>query len=483
PWVMDAKDEREQKQRIALLFDLNRMGQEQNRAVQQLKKAQASSGAWPWFPGMRENRYITQHIVTGLGHLNHLGVTHASENRIMQRMVQRALAYLDREIKEDHDRLKRQKVDLSKNHLTRTAIQYLYARSFFPNQAVLGQSREAEKYYLEQAEKYWLQQPIYLQGMIALALHQKGNTDVPPQIMASLKENAIVSNELGMYWKGMQGGYYWHQAPIETQALLIEAFTEVAEDAASVAAMKLWLLQQKRTQNWKTTKATVEACYALLLQGDDWLSRQPTVQLQVGNQPVNPEAKEAGTGYTKTAWPGAEVTPKMATVTVEKAEEGAAWGALYWQYFEDLDKITPHDTPLKLAQQLFREVPSNTGPVIAPITDATALKPGDKLTVRIELRSDRDLEYVHLKDMHASGLDHVRTTSGYRYQDGLGYYESVKDASVNFFFDRLPRGTYVFEYKLKVTHAGDFSNGISQIQCLYAPEFTSHSAGVRVGVE
>ncbi|MCK7532284.1 MAG: hypothetical protein MZV63_15260 [Marinilabiliales bacterium] len=103
--------------------------------------------------------------------------------------------------------------------------------------------------------------------------------------------------------------------------------------------------------------------------------------------------------------------------------------------------------------------------------------PGDRIKVRIELRVDRNMEFVHMKDMRASGFEPENVFSQYKWQDGLGYYEATKDAATNFFFDWLPKGTYVFEYALRVTHTGNFSNGITTIQCMYAPEFTSHSEG------
>lgn len=172
----------------------------------------------------------------------------------------------------------------------------------------------------------------------------------------------------------------------------------------------------------------------------------------------------------------------MANVKVTKKDDGVAWGALYWQYFEDLDKITPHETPLKLNKKLFLQQNTDAGPVIKDIDKNVQLKPGDKIMVRVELRVDRDMEYVHMKDMRASGLEPINVLSGYRYSHGLGYYESTKDASTNFFFDFLPKGTYVFEYPLRVNIPGDYSNGITSIQCMYAPEFTSHSEGIRIKV-
>ena len=352
---------------------------------------------------------------------------------------------------------------------------------------IAGRNKKAFDYYFGQAKKYWLENNRYLQGMISLALHRYDEQTLATEIINSLRENAMFSEEMGMYWKDMNYGYYWYQAPIETQALLIEAFDEVANDSKSVEEMKIWLLKQKQTQDWKTTKATTEACYALLLRGTDLLASDELVEISLGDMKVDPKKMddvkiEAGTGYFKTSWSKGEIKPEWGNVTVTKKDEGVAWGALYWQYFEQLDKITPHETPLQINKKLFLEKPSDSGPVMTPVTSKTKLKPGDKIKVRIELRVDREMEYVHMKDMRASGLEPVNVISRYKYQDGLGYYESTRDAATNFFFDHLPKGTYVFEYPLRVTHEGDFSNGITTIQCMYAPEFTSHSEGIRVQV-
>lgn len=489
PWVLQAKNESERKQRIALLFDLNRMANELGRALKRLEKMQCSNGGWPWFDGMPDSRYITQHIVTGMGHLDHLGIKSIRDDRKAWNMLEKAVPYLDNRIREDYDWIKRHYPAYEKEkHLWYDHIQYLYARSYFLKDfSISKRNQEAVDYFKSQANKYWLDFNKYSQGMIALALHRWQQLGTPKDIMKSLKENAIFHDELGMYWKDMTGGYYWYQAPIETQALLIEAFDEVVNDTTAVEELKIWLLKQKQTQDWKTTKATVEACYALLLKGTDLLASDKLVEVAIGNNVIDPRKipgfqVEAGTGYFKTSWKPEEITNSMGDIKVTKSDKGIAWGAVYWQYFEQLDKITPYETPLKLQKKLFVERITKAGPVIEPVENNTILKVGDKIKVRIELRVDRDMEYVHMKDMRASGFEPVNVISRYKYQDGLGYYESTRDAATNFFFGWLPKGTYVFEYPMFVTHKGDFSNGITTIQCMYAPEFTSHSEGVRVKV-
>ncbi len=491
PWVLDAKDETTRKKRVGLLFDLNLMSNNVQSAFNKLEKLQCSNGGWMWFSGMPDDRYITQHIVTGFGHLNHLGVINLNTDYKAWNMAQRGVRYLDNEIRKDYEYLKKyyKPIEMEKNHISDIQIQYLYARSFFNEKIEISSScKEAYDYFRGQSQKYWLDQNKYMQGMIAIALYRTEDKLIPNKILASLKENSQNSDELGMFWKDNSGGYYWWQAPVETQALLIEAFDEISGDQKVVDDMKVWLLKQKQTQDWKTTKATTEAIYALLLKGTDWLATEPNIEITVGKIKIDPknmpdQKAEAGTGYIKTSWSGSDIKPEMGNVTVVKKDEGVSWGALYWQYFEQLDKITTHETPLKLSKKLFIEKYNAAGKNMEIINPGSTIKIGDKVIVRIELRVDRDMEYVHMKDMRAAGFEPINVISTYKWQDGLGYYESTKDASTNFFFGNLPKGTYVFEYAVRASLAGDFSNGISTIQCMYAPEFTSHSEGIRVNIK
>jgi uncharacterized protein YfaS (alpha-2-macroglobulin family) len=492
PWVLDAQNENQQKKNIALLFDMVRMGAEQEKAFNKLKEMQSSNGGFVWFKGGQDDRYMTQYIITGIGHLRKLNALAGDNYQTIKAIVDKAVPYLDKKIKEDYDDLIKYKAKLKDNHLNYIQIQYLYMRSFFPEYKVAAASQTAYNYYNGQAKKYWLSNSKYMQAMIALALHRSNDEATPKAIIKSLKENAINKEEMGMYWKEWTtGGYYWHQAPIESQAMMIEAFMDIDKNNTTVDDLKTWLLKQKQTQNWKTTKATAEACYALLLGGNNWLAEEKEVTISLGNTVVKStdDATEAGTGYFKKRFDAEKVNAEMGNITVNITKSSnqqistSSWGSVYWQYFEDLDKITSAETPLKLVKKIFIEKNSDKGPVLVALADGAQLKVGDKIKVRIELKVDRDMEYVHMKDMRAACMEPVNVLSEYKYQGGLGYYESTKDASTNFFFGWLARGSYVFEYPMFVTHAGNFSNGITTIQCMYAPEFTSHSEGIRVTVE
>jgi uncharacterized protein YfaS (alpha-2-macroglobulin family) len=492
PWVLNAQSEAQQKKNIALLFDMVRLAGEKNKTLAKLKEMQSSNGGFAWFKGGADDRYMTQYIITGIGHLRKLGALQGDDYAAMKPIADKALPYLDARLKDEYDNLVKHKLDLTKNNLSYTAIQYLYMRSFFSEVKVSDAAKKAVDYYKGQSTKYWLSQSRYMQAMIALAAGRSSDEKTAKAIIASLKQNAITTEEMGMYWKDLaRGGYYWYQAPIESQAMMVEAFTDIDKNTATVNDLKTWLLKQKQTQQWPTTKATAEACYALLLNGSNWLAEEKAVTIQLGNTVIKStdEKSEAGTGYFKKRIEGDKVQQGMGNITVSIVSptnqpniQSTTWGGVYWQYFEDLDKITASETPLKLVKQLFIERNSDKGPVLEPIKDGAALKVGDKIKVRIELHADRDMEYVHMKDLRAACMEPTNVISQYKWQGGLGYYESTKDASTNFFFGWLPKGTYVFEYPMFVTLNGNFSNGITTIQCMYAPEFTSHSEGVRVSV-
>ena len=493
PWLRDAKSESEQKKRIALLFDLNKMAYMQQKALVKLQTLQLPGGGFTWFKGGNyPNRYITQHIVAGFGHLKHLGIV--DNQHLAKNMVQKAVRYLDSEILKDYQNLlktanrqKDKKAYLNNYHPGAFQIHYLYARSFYPEQKMSKEVQTAVDYYRRQAQKYWLSYGLYEQGLLALVSQRHKDTDIAKKIIRSLDENSIQSEELGMYWKNNTGGWYWNRAPIETQALLIEAFDAIDGDVKKIDEMRIWLLKHKQTNAWKTTKQTTEAVYALLLHGTGFLSLDNSVTVQIGQTVIDPSKMpgiktEAGTGYFKKSWPADQITPEMGKVSITKKGKGIAWGALYWQYFEDLDKITGAKTPVTITKELFVRKFTDTGEILEKIDTGTKVKTGDLIRVRIEIKVDRPMEFVHLKDMRAAGFEPLNVLSTYKWQDGLGYYEATGDTATNFFIDYLPEGVYVFEYDLRANNAGNYSNGITQLQCMYAPEFSSHSKGVRVKI-
>jgi uncharacterized protein YfaS (alpha-2-macroglobulin family) len=331
------------------------------------------------------------------------------------------------------------------------------------------------EYWQGQAKKYWLKLDcLQSQGHIAIGLKRFGDAETPMAIMKSIKERSVSNEEMGLFWRETELSWWWYRAPIETQALMIEAFDEVMGDAQAVEDCKVWLLKQKQTQDWKTTKATADAVYGLLLRGKNMLASDALVEVSLAGETIKPEKLEAGTGFYEKKFVRGEIKPDLGKITVKKTDEGVSWGSVHWQYLEDMTKVTPYEgTPLKLKKTLYRKDTTKAGQVLEPVKGALAV--GDELVCRIELRVDRDMEYVHLKDQRGSGTEPVNVLSRTKFQDGLAYYESTRDTASHFFIHYLPKGVYVFEYSVRVQLKGRYQTGIASIQCMYAPEFNSHS--------
>ncbi|MDP6337012.1 MAG: alpha-2-macroglobulin family protein, partial [Verrucomicrobiota bacterium] len=471
PWVREAKNESQARRNVGILFDKNRLDTDAKRLFDQLTKAQNSDGGWPWMPGGRSNDYITLYVTTGFARLRHLGVENVNVS-----LAVKALIRLDNWIQKRYDRLKRQG-NLDKNNLTQTIALYLYCRSFYlKDKPVPAANKIAFDYFVGQGKKYWLTLGNrQSKAHVGIALHRLSDKETPADIVTSILEHSLTTEELGMFWRDTEHSWWWYRAPIETQAMMIEMFNEISQDKEAVRECQVWLIKQKQTQAWKTTKATADAIYSILLGGDNLLASTKLVEVSLDGKKVEPKNVEAGTGFYQQKFGRGEITSALGQVQMTKHDAGVAWGSVHWQYLEDMSKVTPHTaTPLRLSKEIYIREDEKSGQVLKPLD--RDLKPGDELVVRLVLRTDRDMEFVHLKDQRGSGTEPVNVLSHYKYQDGLAYYESTRDASSHFFIDYLPKGTYVFEYAVKVFHRGRYQTGIANIQSMYAPEFNSHSA-------
>ena len=488
PWLRQAQSETEQMQRIALFFDLNSMQMELQQAKEKLLKRQQPNGAFAWFEGGREDVYITNHIIGGFGKLQKmLGANSANLlGDDIQSLVTKAIAYSDASMLSEWKRTKK-KERLSMYY---SMLHYFYVRSFWKENIPMPASyRSIQNEVFNEMLLEESKSGLSYRAMLALTLNRFGRTKEANKIVHAINERSVESDEMGKYWKDNVSGWYWYQAPIETQTMLIEAYDEIIKDDKSVEAMKVWLIKNKQNNRWSSTKATTEAVYALFSLGKSWLNAEEGITVKTGNEVVYPprnvnEPSEINaSGYFKKSWKGADIQPSLATIEVEKKSPGVMYGGLFWQYFEQLDKITPAQTNLKIKKELYLKTNTDKGVQLQPITESTPIKVGDLVTVRCVLQTDKDLSYIHLKDMRASGFEPVNVFSSYKWKDGLGYYESTRDASTNFFISYMQPGVYVFEYDVKANNAGTFSNGITTIQNMYAPEFSAHTQGIKVQIQ
>lgn len=475
PWLAEAENQTEARKRVAFFFEENRINRELEKAFKKLTEMQGTDGLWPWFPGGKGNPYISLHIVTGFARLREMEVPTDITPAL------KALSAIDSEVVRKHNLLRKHD-RLEQENLSPWIAHYLYTRTLFLSEkAIDSQTRPAYDYYINQAEAHWTSLPRFSRGQAALALHRLEKDKTAKLITRSLRENAIIDEEFGMYWDDTPGWYWW-QAPIESQALMIEAFREIEQDQQAVSDCQVWLIKNKQTNSWNSTKATTEAVASLFLNDSQLLSSDALLEISLAGEKVEPGKVEPGTGFYQQRFSGEAVTPEQGNITLTKSDSGVSWASVHWQYLVNLEEVIADDgDELQLEKQLFVKKNTDSGPILEPVSGPLAI--GDELVTRLVLRNDRDMEYVHLKDQRGSGTEPVNVLSGYRWSQGLGYYESTRDTASHFYIDHLPAGTHVFETSVRVQLRGTYQTGIAEIRCMYAPEFAAHSKSLPIIVK
>jgi uncharacterized protein YfaS (alpha-2-macroglobulin family) len=482
PWVLDAKDETEQMRRLSLLLDLNNTKQQTDAATAKLKDLMQNDGGWSWYKGMYPSRAITQYILYGYANLQRVGqVEYPQEIKMMQ---MEALKFIDKKIAEDFEALKKQNKNWEKTaYVSTNQLEFAYVRSFYRDIPISREARAAERFYTDVAAKNWTKLNLYERSILSVVLKRGGDKESADKITKSIREYAVKDKQ-GMHWPNNRGNVFMSMSTISVHTFLMAALQENGAAEEEMNLMKQWLLNQKHTQVWESTHASIDAVSALLSAGSDWFTGETMpVAITVGGVKLDPENKEQGTGYFKQVWDKSEINADMAKVTVNSSGSEPAFGAMYWQYYENLDKITARKGELNIEKQLFKENDTAAGKGLTLITENNPLTIGDKVVVRLTIKADRDFEFVQLKDMRAPCFEPLQTVSGIKWADKLIYYQVAKDVSTNFYFDRLPKGVYVLEYPVYVNRGGEYANGITTIQCMYAPEFVSHTQGIKVTVK
>ncbi len=484
PWALDLQNEAEQQKKLAVLFDLEQAKSNIEMLFQKLKDKQKASGGFAWFEGGTENEYISRHILTGLGHLKKLKVNNNVSKRFVE-ITKLGMPNADAKFISHATTAN----DYNRFHYIYADLHYLYMRSFYLEDYPLSEHLTLLiNTQLQSITTDWQSYSLYNKALASLILYRFGEKNTAKKIVESLKETASNHDDWGMYWIENKYGWQWYESPIETQALLIEAFTEITNDTKSVDEMKVWLVKNKQTKNWPTTKATTEAIYALLLQGSDWLSVKDKTKIKISSK-LRPAAKlaeadkEAEVGYSKSSWQASEINKDLAKVSVQNNSDTPCFGGIYWQYFEKADKVKANDKGLlSVSKELYLKKNTANGVLLTPISSSNPLKIGDLVTVKLIIQTKEDMDFIHIKDLRAACFEPVNVLSQYEWNDNLSYYISTKDASTHFFFDHINKGSYTIEYDLRINNKGDFSNGITTIESMYAPEYTSHTKGIRLKV-
>lgn len=484
PWVMEAKTEQQQRERIATLFDLNNIRNNNLTALTKLKQLQLVDGSWPWYKGMMGNVSITDFIVETNARLSILtGQPLEGEAQILQ---QAAFGYLHKAALNEYQAIRKAEKEGQKITAISDASEtwlYLLAIS---GEKVPAANEAAYRYFLAKLETMLPSMSVADKAKAAIILQKAGRTQQAQAFMASIKEYLVQTPEQGMYFAFNASPCNWHGLQIPAHVDVMEAFELVTKDAAVVEEMKIWLLKQKQTQQWNSAVSTVDAVYALLSRGTSLLENQGDVRITIAGEVMETTApgKEttSGLGYIKQTFTDKKVVD-ASRITVEKRDAGIAWGAVYGQYLEEISQVKQQGGELDVEKKLYVERLVNNVRQLQPVTAQTVLAVGDKVVSRLTIRLDRPMDFVQLKDQRAACFEPIGNLSGYRWTNGFGCYIDVKDAATNFFFDGLGKGVFVLEYSYRVSRSGTYESGLATIQSAYAPEFVSHSASMKVQVK
>lgn len=479
PWLRDAESETRRKQLLSALVDAVLNTSLETTTAEKLAERQQPDGGWPWFEGGPSSWFITQHITAGLGRMEHMGIVEQGRHPLAAGLP-KAARFLDLQIQKAYENIQKilPKSGKEARWLQPIHAHYLFTRSLLPNIQISDRCRPAYEFFIQRARAEWQHQNPYVQALLALAFHRLGENELKQKIITSLREKAIRSEDYGMYWKGMmQGGWHWSEHPTEAMAVLMEAFRTAGAPEEELAAMQLWLLRHKQTNHWASTKATTEACFALL--NDQQPLREPPQlpSVWLGDTPVSLQSSEAeaGTGYVQLSLKPLEIPERCERLKAEGGNSPLSWGSVYFQYHTPLDKVESSTTRfLSIDRQVWYE--PAPGQALRRLEPGAFLKVGQRVYIRLRIVCSQPMDYVHIRDRRASAMEPEDLLSGFHWKEGLGFYQSTRDASTHFFVEHMPRGAFVFEYPVRITHAGHYSDGFAEIQCMYAPEFSAHSA-------
>ena len=469
PWLAEATNEAEQKQRIATLFDLNTMNSQLAVSVEKLGELQNADGAWSWYKGMQGSRYVTTQVMEMLVRLNAL--THQDADSRMQPMIQKGFEYLGKQAAEEYKSMKEaEKKGAVGLRPSEQVLRYLYICVLDGKAPV---DKKVNQYFIDKLSGEGKELTIYGKALGAIILQQAGKVAEAKLFMQSLMEYSVVTDEMGRYFDTPKARYSWFSYKIPTEVAAMEAIQRITKDTKAIDEMKRWLLKQKQTQTWETLIATADAVYALMATGaSDLLANTGGVEITLGKEMIRTPVDDA-IGYIKKTVIGDVMNIKK--VRVDKEGTGMGWGAVYAQYLESMDQIGEQGNGLSVSRQLYKGDEA--------LNESAPLKVGDRITVRLTVKADRDMDFVQIKDDRAACMEPLQAVSGFRWSNGLGYYQATKDASTQFFIDQMRKGTYVIEYQVYVNRTGEYQAGIATVQSAYAPEFGGHTGGYRVMVE
>ncbi|SFI67815.1 Alpha-2-macroglobulin family protein [Kaistella treverensis] len=480
PWVLESQNETEQMQKIARLFDANTMRNSINEDWAELQKLQNPDGGFSWYSGYPSSYSTSLYILKNLGRINiwlkgNIADYQSSEQK---ELVAKLINFVDQEV------AKYGEID-KKFVVNNFVLDYLDTRNYWEKEFPLKQKGPALKNAVISKAKTEKITDFTFFGLhrLALLFNNYGQKDIAKKFLTYLKETSTDTETQGTYWKQNLNDWGWYSSKTVNHAGALEAFEKLTpQDVNFIEELKIWLITQKEVNSWRSSRGTAEVIFTILNSGKSWTTPESEKAKIIwgGKELENPDAK--ATGYVKKTVKSEKIDKNLGTVTVTKPGPGIVQGGLFWQYYEDLDKIKSSESYLSITKELYKKVKTVNGEELVKINTNSPLKVGDKVTVRMILNTDRNMEYIHLKDMRAAGFEPLSVISGYEWKNGLGYYQSTKDASTNFYIEFMPKGKYVFEYDYICNASGTFSNGITTLQNYYAPQMNAHTKGTKITI-
>lgn len=486
PWLLEATTEAEQQVRIATLFDINQLNNRNLSSLTKLRELQDADGSWSWYKGMSGSRSITGYITELLVRLPLLTKTQLPDDAAD--MKQKAFSYLQKEALEEYRAIRKAEKNGTKiTTLSDATMRYLYLVAL-SGESLLGENATAYYYFLTKIARNLENGTMECKAQSAIILMQVGRKAEANEFIASIREHLVQTDEMGAHFAFYANPYNWDMLPVPAHVEVMEALRMAGGNDALVEEMKLWLLKQKQTTSWNSPVATADAVYALLCQGDNLLDSRGDVCITLGNKVLETLSPAKTTvpelGYIKETFTQGSTELKAKSITVEKRDAGIAWGAVYAQYLSPISDVKQQGGELNVEKKLYVErTAANGQKSLQPITVTTQLAIGDKVVSRLTISLDRAMDFIQLKDQRGACFEPVGALSGYRWSNGLGYYAEVEDAATNFFFDHLGKGVYVLEHSYRIARGGTYETGVATIQCAYAPEYASHSAGGTVVIK
>ena len=494
PWIAEAENEAERRQRIALLFNLNNLTAKKEEYMEKLLKLQTPQGGWSWCQGMNENRFITTQIAEMMARIAHLTPNGLSARD--QQTLKKAYRYLEKECLNEYQRREKGEKEKGDSLLqpSNLLLQYLYIGAIHPT---IGHPDTLLQTIVHQLPALIGKLDIYGKARAAIILNKQGRKEEAEAMLRSVMEYTVCQAALGRYFDTPKATVGWRNKQLTNQVAVIEALSTIRPyDPLPAEEMKQWLLMQKQVQDWGTSMNTADAIYALLIQNPDLMKEKELVSLKLDKRKVSPASPQdvtQGLGYFKRTYTKAELKRLPRKLIIDKPEEGISWGAVYAQYLEKTAHVnnstrlstspeTFYQRPLSIERQWLVEVRAGELITWKPVTADTPLKRGDKVTSRLIIRADRDMDFIQIKEERAACTEPTNTLSAYHY-NGIGYYQVTKDAATHYYIDHLPKGTFTLESTYYIDRPGTYQTGIATIQCAYAPEYNANSAGSTLEVQ